>query len=87
MNPLRQCLNLLPSPEQVLQQLSLQQLELALQTVDQSLMWDEEGETALLQLDPREVPSSLKHLSPDQWRVLAYLLQSLWMEMENSPVH
>jgi len=84
-NPLQRCLNLTPSPEQVLQELSLAQLELALQMVDQSLLWD--GERAMLEMDPREVPPSLKHLNPDQWRVLAYLLQSLWMEREYSPVH
>jgi hypothetical protein len=75
------------SPEQLLQELSLSQLELALQTVDQALMWDEDGERATLELNPRQLPPSLKHLSPDQWRVLAYLLQSLWMEMEHSQVH
>jgi len=75
------------NPEQVLKELSLSQLELALQTVDQSLLWDETGEMAVLELNPRELPPSLKHLSRDQWRVLAYLLQSLWMEMEHSPVH
>ena len=87
MNPLQRCLNLMWNPEQMLKELSLPQIELALQMVDQALLWDEEMESATLELDPREVPPSLKHLSPDQWRVLAYLLQSLWMEMENSPVH
>jgi len=41
----------------------------------------------VLELDPREVPPSLKHLSPEQWKVMVYLLQSLWMELEHSPLH
>ena len=87
MNPLQRCLNLMWNPEQMLKELSLPQIELALQMVDQALLWDEEMESATLELNPREIPPSLQHLSPEQWRVLAYLLQSLWMEMENSPVH
>ena len=91
MNPLQQFLNLPSSPEQLLQELSLPQVELALQTVEQSLVWyeteDENEEHGVLELDPRLVPSSLKHLQPAQWRVLAYLLQSLWIEREHSPVH
>lgn len=86
-NPLERCLNLGWSPERLLKGLSLSEVELALQTVDQSLIWDETGERAMLELDPREVPPSLRHLSPEQWRVMVYLLQSLWLEMEESPVH
>jgi hypothetical protein len=70
--------------------LSLPQVELALQTVEQSLVWyevDGDEEHGVLELDPRLVPPSLKHLKPDQWRVLAYLLQCLWMEREHSLVH
>ena len=87
MSPLQRCLNLSASPQELLKELSLPELELALQTVDQSLEWDEKGELAILELDPREVPPSLKHLSPEQWKVMVYLLQSLWMEREYSPVH
>ena len=91
MSPLQQFLNLSSSPEQLLRELSLPQVELALQTVEQSLVWyeteDESEEHGVLELDPRQVPSSLKHLQPAQWRVLAYLLQSLWLEREHSLVH
>lgn len=89
MNPLQQFLNLPPSPEQLLQELSLPQVELALQTVEQSLVWYEveDEEHGVLELNPRLVPPSLKHLKPDQWRLLACLLQCLWMEREHSPLH
>jgi len=86
-NPLQRCLNLSASPQELLKELSLPQVELALQTVDQSLLWDETGEMAVLELDPREVPPSLKHLTPEQWKVMVYLLQSLWMEREHYPLH
>ena len=91
MNPLQQFLNLPSNPEQLLRELSLPQVELALQTVEQSLVWYEVGdgdeEHGVLELNPRLVPPSLKHLKPDQWRLLAYLLQCLWMEREHSPLH
>jgi len=87
MNPLQRCLNLSWSPQELLKELSLPELELALLTVEQSLEWDEEGEQAVLELDPNEVPKSLKHLTWEQWRVMVYLLQSLWMEREHSPLH
>jgi len=87
MNPLLRCLNLSASPWVLLKELSLPELELALQTVDQSLLWDEEGENAVLELNLQRVPSSLKHLSWEQWKVMVYLLQNLWLELEHSPVH
>ena len=87
MNPLQRCLNLSASPQELLKELSLPELELALQTVNQSLEWDEEGESAILELDPRELPPSLKHLTREQWWVMVYLLQNLWLERECSLLH